>query len=172
RTRVPPLSMSSALEKELRAASGGLPVTEIRTLEETVSRSTAAQDFNTLIRTLFGFSALVLAAIGIYGLMAWSVSQRIHEIGIRLALGAEAGSIRRMVVREGLFPAVAGVVCGVAAAFTFARSMSGLLFGVQPRDPVAFLMVPPILLTVALLAVWLPARRASRVEPLEALRCE
>ena len=117
RTRSAPLSLSSAIQKELREASGGLPVAEVRTMEETLSRSMATESFHTLVLTIFGCAALLLAAIGIYGLMAYSVAQRTQEIGIRLALGAESSHIRTMVVYQGLRPALAGVVCGLAAAF-------------------------------------------------------
>jgi predicted permease len=162
RTSVPPATLSSAIQKELREASGGLPVAQVRTLEEALSRSTSAEDFNTLVLTIFGCSALLLAAIGIYGLMAYSVGQRVQEIGIRLALGAESRAIRNMVVFQGLKPALAGVFCGLAS----------FLFGVKPWDPLVFLVVPIILVGVALVAVWLPAMRASRVDPILALRHE
>jgi predicted lysophospholipase L1 biosynthesis ABC-type transport system permease subunit len=172
RTGVAPLSLSSAIQKQLREASGGLPVAHIRTMEETVSRSTAAENFNTVVLTIFGCSALLLAAIGIYGLMAYSVAQRVQEIGVRLALGAESSHIRNMVVFQGLRPALAGVVCGLAAAFGLTRSIASFLFGVRAWDPLVFSVVPLILAAVALAAVWLPALRASRVDPIEALRCE
>lgn len=172
RTGVAPLSLSSAIQKQLREASGGLPVAHIRTMEETVSRSTAAESFNTVVLTIFGCSALLLAAIGIYGLMAYSVAQRVQEIGVRLALGAESSHIRNMVVFQGLRPALAGVVCGLAAAFGLTRSIASFLFGVRAWDPLVFSVVPLILAAVALAAVCLPALRASRVDPIDALRCE
>jgi predicted permease len=172
RTRVAPLSLSSAIQKELREASGGLPVAGIRTMEETLSRSMATENFNTLVLTLFGCSALLLAAIGIYGLMAYSVAQRVQEIGIRLALGAGSSHIRNMVVFQGLRPALAGVACGLAAAFGLTRLLASFLFGVKAWDPLVFFVVPVSLAGVALVAVWLPARRASRVDPIHALRYE
>ena len=172
RTRVEPVSLSSAIQKELREASGGLPVARVRTMEEILSRSTAAENFNTLVLTIFGCSALLLAAIGIYGLMAYSVAQRAQEIGIRLALGAESSRIRNMVVFQGLRPALAGVVCGLAAAFGLTRLIASFLFGVKAWDPLVFFVVPVILVGVALVAVWLPAMRASRVDPIQALRHE
>lgn len=107
RTRVPPLSLSSAIQKELREASGGLPVARVRTMEQVISRSTAAENFNMLVLTIFGCAALVLAAIGIYGLMAYSVAQRTQEIGIRLAMGAGSSKVRNMVVFQGLRLALA-----------------------------------------------------------------
>ena len=166
------MSLSSTIQKELREATGGLPVAGVRTMEQTLSQSTAAEDFNTLVMTIFGCSALLLAAIGIYGLMAYSVAQRAHEIGIRMALGAESSRIRNMVVIQGLRLVLAGVASGLAAAFGLTRLLASLLFGVKAWDPLVFFVVPMILLSVALVAVWLPAMRASRVDPLYALRYE
>ena len=172
RTRVPPLSLSSPIRNELREASGGLPVAHIRTMEETISRSTASENFNMLVLTIFGCAALLLAAIGIAGLMAYSVAQRTQEIGIRLALGAEPRSIRNLIVFQGLRLVALGVVIGLAAAFGLTRLMASLLFGVKAVDPMVFSAVPIVLLGVALLSVWLPAMRASRVDPIQALRYE
>ncbi|HEV3332286.1 MAG TPA: ABC transporter permease [Bryobacteraceae bacterium] len=172
RTRVAPLSLRVAIQKELREASGGLPVGQVRTMEETLSRSMAAENFNTLVLTIFGCSALLLAAIGIYGLMAYSVAQRVPEIGIRLALGAASRDIRKMVVVQGLRPALAGVVCGLAAALGLTRLLASSLFGVMAWDPLVFTVVLIVLVSVALVAVWLPAMRASRVDPIQALRYE
>jgi ABC-type antimicrobial peptide transport system permease subunit len=125
-----------------------------------------------LLMTVFGGAALLLAAIGIYGLMAYTVQQRTQEIGIRLALGAEATRLRNMIVRQGMGLALAGVVAGLGAAWGVSRLMESLLFGVKPQDPVVFVAVPVGLAAVALLAVWLPARRALRVDPVVALRHE
>jgi len=172
RTRVPPLSLSTPIRNELREASGGLPVAHIRTMEETISRSTASQSFNMLVLMIFGFGALLLAAIGIAGLMAYSVAQRTQEIGVRLALGAEPRSIRNMVVFQGLQLTGAGVVIGLAAAFGLTRLIASLLFGVNAWDPMVFSVVPLVLISVAIISVWLPATRASRVDPIQALRCE
>jgi ABC-type antimicrobial peptide transport system permease subunit len=166
------MSLSSAIQNELREASGGLPVAGVRTMQEILSRSTSAEEFNTLVMTVFGCSALLLAAIGIYGLMAYSVAQRVQEIGIRLALGSESSHIRNMVVFQGLRPALAGVICGLVAAFGLTRLITSLLFGVKAWDPLVFFMVPVILVGIALVAVWLPAMRASRVDPIRALRHE
>jgi putative ABC transport system permease protein len=171
RTRVEPYSLSGAIQEQLRQATG-LPVSEIRSMEEVVSRSTSRQRFNMLLMTVFGSAALLLAAIGIYGLMAYSVEQRTQEIGIRLALGAEATRVRRMVVFQGMRLAIVGVVVGIASAFGLTRFIATFLFGVQARDPIIFVGIPILLTTVAFLAVWLPAARASRVDPLVALRYE
>jgi putative ABC transport system permease protein len=171
RTRNEPLALAQTIQEQLRQATG-LPVTDPGSMDEVVSLSTGQQRFNMLVMTIFGCAALVLATIGIYGLMAYSVEQRKQEIGIRLALGAEAEQVRKMVVLQGMRLAVMGVAIGLAAAWGLARLMESLLFGVKPRDPMVFVAVPVALCAVALLAVWIPARRASRVDPVVALRYE
>jgi putative ABC transport system permease protein len=171
RTKGEPYAYSAAIQEQLRQASG-LPVSEVRTMEDVVSRSISRQRFNVLLMTVFGASALLLAAIGIYGLMAYSVAQRTREIGIRMALGAEAQQVRKMVVFQGMRLAVIGVAVGLVAAFALTRLMASFLFGVQARDPVVFVAMPVLLTVVSIVAVWLPARRASTVNPLIALRYE
>jgi putative ABC transport system permease protein len=171
RTRVNPFTLSSAIQEQLRQASG-LPVSDVRTMDEVVSRSTSRQRFNMLLMTIFGGAALFLAALGVYGLMAYSVQQRSQEIGIRMALGAEAGHVLRMVVSQGMLLALAGVVIGIAAAFGLSRLLASFLFGVKPRDVAVFVAVPLTLALVSLIAVWLPARRAAKVDPAIALRTE
>ena len=145
RTRVEPYSLSGPIQEQLRQASG-LPVSEVRSMADVVSRSTSRQRFNMLLMTIFGGSALLLAAIGIYGLMAYSVEQRTQEIGIRLALGAESGDIRKMIVYQGMRLAVVGVLIGIASAFGLTRFIASFLFGVKAWDPVVFISIP-ILLT-------------------------
>jgi predicted permease len=169
RTRVEPYSLSGPIQEQLRQVTG-LPVSDVRSMSDVVSRSISRQRFNMLLMTIFGSSALLLAAIGIYGLMAYSVEQRTQEIGIRMALGAEASDVRRMVVLQGLGLALIGVVIGIASAFGLARVIASLLFGVKTWDPAVFIAVPILLTLVALLAVWFPAGRASRVSPIVALR--
>ena len=171
RTRVAPQSLSSAIQNQLQQATG-LPVTNVRSMDEIVDRSVSRQKFNMWVMTVFGACALLLASIGIYGLMAYSVEQRTQEIGIRLALGAQTSQVRRMVVSQGMILALVGVVIGLAAAFGLARLITSFLFGVTAKDPVVFVGVPVLLAVVAFLAVWLPARRASKVDPLIALRYE
>ena len=171
RTGGNPNLVSTQVQEQIRQATG-LPVTDVRSMEEVVSRSTSRQRFNMWLMTVFGACALLLAAIGVYGLMAYSVEQRTQEIGIRLALGASASTVRNMVVRQGMILAIAGVVIGLAAAFGLARLMETLLYGVTTRDPVVFAGVPLVLTIVAFFAVWLPARRASKVDPMVALRYE
>jgi putative ABC transport system permease protein len=171
RTRVPPHSLSAQIQEALRQATG-LPVADVRSMDQVIARSTARQRFNMWLMTVFGGAALLLAAIGIYGLMAYSVQQRTQEIGIRLALGAERSQVRNMVVFQGMRLALVGVFVGMASAFGLSRFLASLLFGVQARDPAVFLAAPAILAGVALIAAWIPAMRASRVDPLRALRYE
>jgi ABC-type antimicrobial peptide transport system permease subunit len=125
-----------------------------------------------LLMTVFGGAALLLAAIGIYGLMAYSVQQRTQEIGIRVALGAESNDVRKMVLLQGMRLALIGVITGAAAAFGLSRLLTTFLFGVQARDPLVFTAVPLLLSLVALFAVWLPSLRATRIDPMVALRYE
>jgi predicted permease len=171
RTAGPPMAMKGAIQEELRQATG-LPVSDVRAMQEVVSLSTSRERFNMWLMTVFGVAALLLAAIGIYGLMAYSVEQRTSELGIRMALGAGAGDVRGLVVRQGMTLAGLGVALGLAASFALARLIRSFLFGVTASDPLVFVGVPLALSTVALLAVWLPATRASRVDPIEALRYE
>jgi putative ABC transport system permease protein len=171
RTRATPYAVSAAVQEQLRQASG-LPLSEVRSMEDVVSRSISRQRFNMLLMTVFGASALLLAAIGIYGLMAYSVEQRTQEIGIRVALGADAGDVRRMIIVQGMRLALAGVVAGLASAFGLARVIANLLYGVTARDPLVFATAPLVLTAVAFVGVWLPARRAVAVDPVVALRTE
>ena len=171
RTHANPYSLSTQIQEQLRQASG-LPVSDIRTMEEVVSRSTSRERFNMWLMTVFGASALLLAAIGIYGLMAYSVEQRTQEIGIRLALGAQASQVKNMVVIQGMVLTVAGLVIGLAGALALTRVIATFLFGVGAWDPLVFTVVPAVLTLVAFAAIWLPARRASRVDPIVALRYE
>jgi putative ABC transport system permease protein len=169
RTRAEPHSLSSSIQNELRAASGGLPIASVLSMDEIAAGNTARQDFNMLLLTIFGGCALLLAAIGIYGLMAYSVELRTREIGIRLALGADPTGVRNMIVFHGMRLALAGVGIGVIVSFGLTRFIASFLFGVRPLDPVSFTIAPVMLCGVALLAVWIPARRASRVDPMLAL---
>jgi len=172
RTRVEPQSLSMAIQSELRQASGGLPVARVRSMDEVASQSTARTRFNMLLMSIFGASALLLAATGIYGLMAYSVQQRTQEIGIRMALGAATGEVRNMMISQGMRLALTGTAIGIALAFGLARFIAGFLFGVKAWDPIVFLAVPALLSAAALFAIWLPALRASRIDPIDALRHE
>jgi predicted permease len=171
RTQGSPLTMAGPIQEQLRQATG-LPVSNVRSMDDVVSLSTSRQRFNMWLMTVFGASALLLAAIGIYGLMAYSVEQRTQEIGIRLALGAPASQVKNMVVVQGMRLALIGVAVGIAAGFGLSRLIATFLYGVTPSDPLVFVAVPVLLTLVALVAVWIPARRASHVDPLIALRYE
>jgi putative ABC transport system permease protein len=172
RTKVAPFSLSTDIQRELREASGGLPVAHIRSMDQVEGESTATSDFNMTLLTIFAGVALLLAAIGIYGLMAYSVQQRTQEIGIRMALGASPEKVRAMVVMQGMRLAMIGVVIGVGAALGLARYMTTLVFGVKTRDPIVFVTVVVVLSAVALVATFVPALRASRVDPMVSLRYE
>jgi predicted permease len=172
RTRVEPHTVIRSLSVALREASGGLPVAHIRTMDEIVVVTTSRERFNMLLLTIFGSSALLMAAIGIYGLVAYTVQQRTQELGVRMALGAQASNIRNMVIRQGMVLAIIGVVLGIGGSLGLTRFLTSFLFGVQALDPLAFIATPILLTAVAFLAVWIPALRATRVSPMTALRFE
>ncbi|MHB1938748.1 MAG: ADOP family duplicated permease [Acidobacteriaceae bacterium] len=172
RTRTDPHQLASAVANQLKQASGGLPVARIRTMDEVVDKSTARQNFNMQLLSIFGALALMLAAIGIYGLMAYSVQQRVPEIGVRMALGADRRQIRNMVVWQGMQLALLGVAIGIGGAFALTHLIASFLFGVKSWDPMVFVTVPILLSGVSLIAVWLPAHRAASTDPMQALRAE
>ena len=172
RTATPPQLLSAPIKTALESSVGQLPVTRIRSLTDVVDESNARTRFNTWLMTTFGFCALGLAAIGVYGLAAYWVQQRSREIGVRLALGADAFAIAAMVVRQGMRLAVFGVGIGIAGALGLAQAIKGLLFGVPANAPVVFVSIPLLLSLVALAAVSIPAWRASRIDPLQALRTD
>jgi putative ABC transport system permease protein len=144
----------------------------ITTLEGALAESIAPRRFNLLLLGSFAASAVLLALIGIYGVMSYAVTQRTHEIGVRMALGARQAAIVRMVVWQGMLVALAGITAGLAAALGLTRLMTAMLFDVKPNDPATFVVVAIVLAMAALAACWLPALRAARVDPLDALRCE
>jgi len=172
KTRVEPLSLTAAVQREVLGVDREHPAANVRSLEQVVGDSTARQNFNMLLLGVFAALAVALSAVGIYGVMSCSVSQRQHEIGIRMALGARRGGILNMVVAQGMLLALAGVGLGLAGAFGLTRLLATLLFGVRPADPATFAAVAALLAAVALAACYLPARRATRVDPLVALRYE
>jgi ABC-type antimicrobial peptide transport system permease subunit len=172
RTRTEPYSLSKDIERELRAASGGLPLAHIRSMEQVVAEATAGDRFNMILLSVFAGIALLLGAIGVYGLMAYAVQHRTQEIGIRIALGARPRDVRMMVVLEGMRLALIGVALGVAGALELTPLMGSLLFGVQASDPAVLGSTALVLSTTALLATYIPARRATRVDPALALRWE
>jgi putative ABC transport system permease protein len=141
-------------------------------MDKVVRQTYARQQFSAVLLAGFSFASLLLAGIGIYGVLSYSVSQRTREIGVRVALGAEPGSIIRLVVGAGARLAVAGAAVGLAGALALSGLMKTLLFGIGPRDPLTFIAAPLVLLAVAMLASYVPARRAARLSPVEALRTE
>ena len=172
RTSADPLSLAAALREQVKELDKDQAVSDLRTLGEVVSASIAQPRLNTLLLAGFATLALVLASIGIYGVISYSVAQRTREIGIRMAIGASRGKVLRMVVGEGLALSLAGLGIGLVAAFALARLMASLLYGVTPSDPATFATVSLIFATVASLASYIPARRATKVDPIDALKYE
>jgi putative ABC transport system permease protein len=172
RTAGDPDSIISAVCAQVRAVDPDQPLYHVATLEQTLSESLAPRRFNMLLLGIFAGIALTLAAVGIYGVMASSVTQRTHEIGIRMALGAQKSDVLRMVVGQGLRLALVGIAIGIAGALALTRFLSSLLYGVKPTDPLTFVAIALILLGVALIACYIPARRAMKVDPMVALRHE
>jgi len=165
-----PTSMVPAIRSQVLSVDKDLPVSEIMTLEQRVARSVAAKRFVMLLLSSFSILALGLAAIGIYGVMAYLVTQRTQEIGVRMALGAQKRDVLKLVVGKGMALAIIGAAIGLAASLALTRLMRNLLFEVTPTDWFTFLTASLVLLLAALLACYLPARRATKVDPLVALR--
>jgi putative ABC transport system permease protein len=165
-------SFIAAVAKAIREVDSRLPLGEVRPMDKILADSISRQNFNMLLFSIFAGSALLLAAIGVYGVMSYSVQQQTKDIGVRMALGADKSTILAMVLRQGLTPACIGVAAGLAGAFGLTRLMESLLYGVKPGDPVSFFSVAAILLMVALLAVLIPARRAVALDPVAALRSD
>ena len=172
RTAGDPLALAAPIRAEVRAIDPSLPVASVRTMEEVVAGSMAQPRLAGSVLLLFAALALLLAAVGLYGVLAYVVSERRLEIGIRMAIGADAGDVRRMVLRQGLALAAAGLAIGTLVSLGLGRVIQGLLHGVSPHDPATFAVVPAVLVAAALLASWLPARRATRVAPIVALKSE
>jgi len=172
RTAAEPADLAGGVRKAVWAVDPSLPVYDVQTLRQVMRESTAATRFNMLLLMMLGATGLVLAAVGVYGVIAYSVSQRTHELGVRLALGAEPGKVSAMVVRQGAVLAAAGLALGVAVSLMATRALSSLLFGVTPSDPLTYAAVAVLLAAVALLASFFPARRAAKVDPIIALRSE
>lgn len=172
RTDHDPLSLAGPARKVIQGLDRDLPISEVRPMTAVVRQTFARQQFSAVLLGGFSFASLLLAAIGIYGVLAYSVTQRTREIGVRVALGAEPRSIIRLIVTSGARMVIAGALTGLAAALLLSGLLKSLLYGVGPRDPLTFIAAPAILVTVALLAAYAPARRASRVSPMEALRAE
>ena len=172
KTGVAPMSVSQTVEQALLARDMQLPATDVETMEHVMLESTAQENFDMLLLGIFAASALLLAAVGIFGVTSNAVQQRTHEIGIRVALGAQSRDVLTLVVLQGMNGALAGVAVGLAGALALTRFLSSLLYGVRPTDALTFGVVPLILTAVALLAAYIPARRATKVDPMVALRYE
>jgi putative ABC transport system permease protein len=169
RTAGDPASFASAVRREVQAIDKDQPVYNLRTMEDVVMNSIGAQRVSMLLFTVFAGAALLLAAVGIYGVMAYSVTQRTQEIGIRMALGAQAGDVLRLIIQQGMTLALIGLVAGLLSALALTRVIASLLFGVGATDPETFIAISLLLTLVAFLACYLPARRAAKLNPLIAL---
>jgi putative ABC transport system permease protein len=172
RTNAPPATLAAPLRAIVRDLDHEVPVFSVQTMEERVASSVGRERFYATLVAIFAAVALVLAAVGLYGVIAYAVSQRTHELGVRVALGATSGRISAMVIREGLALTAVGAAFGIVAALAAGSVVASLLFGVTPRDPITLTGVVVVLAAVAMLASWLPARRAARVDPLVAMRGE
>jgi ABC-type antimicrobial peptide transport system permease subunit len=172
RTAGKPLSYAAAVRREMLSLDRQQPIRNVRTMEEVVAKSISPQRFHMSLLALFGGIGLALASVGIYGVMAYTVSQRTREIGIRMALGAQLKDVLLMVLGHGMKLTVIGAAIGLAASFALTRALKTLLFGVTPTDLLTFAAVSIALMAMALLASYLPARRATKVDPLIALRYE
>jgi predicted permease len=172
RTTADPESGLGEVRSQVQALDRNMPLTNTGTVQEVVARGLWAPRMGAALLSIFGGLALVLAMVGVYGVISYSISQRTHEIGVRMALGAQAPDVLRLMLGQGMLLALGGTACGLAAGFIAARVVSGLLYGVSPRDPLTFGAVGSVLLAVAFLACYVPARRATLVDPLVALRTE
>src|SRR5215510_13388593 len=172
RTEAEPLGLASAVREQILALNKEQPVFNVRTMEQIVAQSVAARRFSMLLLTFFALVALALASLGIYGLLSYAVSQRSREIGVRMALGAQSGDVVKLVIGQGMKLALIGVKIGLIASLALTRTMKTLLFGVSATDPLTFAGIAMLLIFVALLACFVPARRATTIDPLTTLRCE
>ena len=167
-----PNQMIAAVRNEIRAFDNTLPVYNIRAVQAVIDERMSPKRLLATMLGIFAGVALLLAAVGLYAMMSYSVAQRSHEIGIRMALGAQARDIFHLVIGQGLRLTLVGLVLGLGLAFLLTRAMTPLLFGVSATDPTTFIGIGLLLVLIALLACWIPARRATKVDPMIALRCE
>ena len=172
RTTLPPAQLASSVRAALKPIEPNLPATDFRTIQHLVDKAVSPRRFVVLLLGGFALFALVLASLGIYGVISYSVNQRTQEIGIRMALGASAGNLQAGILLQTLALAAIGMIVGAAVSWALARTLSGLLYGVTPADPATFAGMLVVLTAVAALAGYLPARRASRIDPMVALRAE
>src|SRR4030095_6210611 len=175
RTQGDPTTYVAAIREAVREVDNNLPINDVKTQIDQASETLSMERFFTKLLSLFGVLAQSLAAVGLYGVMAYSVSQRTHEIGVRMALGATRRTVLQMILRQGMLLTVVGIIVGLAGAYAltgYLESLTSMLFGVKPRDPVTFTVIAILLAVIALLACFIPARRATKVDPLVALRYE
>ena len=172
RTSVEPAAVVAGVRQVTTEVDKSAAVSDVKTMERIVDETVTQPRFNLVLLGLFGGIALLLSAAGIYGVTAYSVTQRTHEFGIRMALGAQVGDVLRMIIRQGLLLISLGIAIGLLAAFALTRLLTTVLFGVSVTDPLTFLGISLLLTAVALLACYIPARRATKVDPLVALRYE
>ena len=172
RTTGNPASLAGAVREAVWAVDKDQPISNVRTMDHVLAASVSRERFQTLLLALFATLALVLACVGLYGVISYAVIQRTHEIGVRMALGAQAGDVLRLVINQGMLLTLIGLVIGIAGAFAVTRVMTEMLYGVTARDPLTFAGVPIVLGVISLLACYIPARRATKVDPLVALRYE
>jgi predicted permease len=172
RTTIEPQSLAGAVRETVRAVDRSLPVSNIESMEQVIADTLWQQRFNLQLLGLFAALALVLAAVGLYGVMSYAVAQRMHEVGLRMALGAQRRDVLKLVVGQGMKLAFLGVALGLLASLALTRLMTGLLFEVNATDFTTFAVIALVLVAVALVACWIPARRATKVDPMVALRYE
>jgi putative ABC transport system permease protein len=172
RTSVEPMGLIGQMRQEVGSLDKDMPIANVRTLNELLVESVAQPRFRTVLISIFAGVALLLASVGIYGVMSYSVTERRHEIGIRMALGATSNDVMRMVVGQGMKLALIGTLIGLVGAFALTRLLANLLFGITATDPLTFILLPLALVAVALAATYIPAHRATRVDPMVALRHE
>ena len=172
RGRIPADALTGLLQQAVHSVAPDQAVYNVRTMEQVISGTIAPRRTNTLLISIFGVLALVLAAVGVYGVIAYDVTRRAREIGIRIALGARPREVMSQVVRGGVVLAVAGIAIGLAGAWMLTRLLANLVYGVSPRDPIAFIIAPVVLLAIATIATVLPARRATRIDPMTTMRAE
>ena len=165
-------SLRSAIQQELKQLDAAIPVANFRTMPELVAKAVARPRFSTMLLGLFAATALLLAVVGLYGVVAYGVNQRTREIGIRMALGAQQTNVLALIIRQGMQPAFIGVGLGLVGAFALARLLASQLYEVKPSDPLTFVMVALGLLVIAFAACYVPARRATKIDPMVALRHE
>jgi ABC-type antimicrobial peptide transport system permease subunit len=169
---VDPRSLTTAVRREVGSLDSSLPIAEIRTMDDVISRAQSRPRFLTMLLSLFSAIALAIATVGIYGVISYSVARRTKEFGLRMVLGAQQSDVLSLVMKQGALLTGAGIVVGLLAAFALTRLMASLLFGVTATDPLTYLSVTGVLALVALVACYIPARRATKVDPITTLRYE